>query len=179
MTHVMIDLETLGTAPGCVVLSIGAVVFRPEEGFLAEEFEAAISVASSIEAGLVIDPLTLKWWKGQSEAAQAAAFPAEAQDIYDVLLAFETWLASVGATHIWGHGASFDPPVLEAAYRAIKWPAPWKYSAPRCTRTLYELSGVEPDRSQGVHHNALNDAKVQAVAAIEALRRLTPVKQAA
>ena len=28
-THAMIDIETLGTEPGCVVLSVGAVKFDP------------------------------------------------------------------------------------------------------------------------------------------------------
>lgn len=170
MTHVMIDLETLGTAPGCAVISIGAVVFRPNENCLAEEFFCAFDVAT-IPESLTVDPLTEKWWMGQSEEARHAAF-CGTEAFSDGLYRFENWLLEQGATHIWGHGASFDPPVLEAAYRAIGWPAPWKYSAPRCTRTLFELAGVEPDRSKGVHHNALNDAKVQAEAALEAFRKL-------
>ena len=30
-THAMIDLETLGTGPDCVVLTIGGVKFNPNE----------------------------------------------------------------------------------------------------------------------------------------------------
>ena len=75
-------------------------------------------------------------------------------------------------TLIWAHGASFDPPILESAYLAFKAKAPWKYSALRDTRTIYELANYYPDRTKGTHHNALDDAKNQALAVIEAHKRL-------
>ena len=38
MTHIMVDLETWGTAPGCDIRSIGAVVFDPVAGTLGATF---------------------------------------------------------------------------------------------------------------------------------------------
>ena len=171
MTHVMLDLETLGTAPGCVVLSIGAVVFDPVAAELGAEFSTKISRSNCEVSGLKVDPRTEQWWAGQSDAARAAAFGSYTM-LREALADFDAFWAKVGGTHLWGHGASFDAPVLEAAYRAVGWAAPWKYNATRCTRTLYELAHVEPDRTVGTHHNALDDAKAQALAAIAAMRKL-------
>ena len=38
MSHVMIDLETLDTKPSTKILSLGAVIFDPENGELGETF---------------------------------------------------------------------------------------------------------------------------------------------
>lgn len=172
MKHIMIDLETLGTAPGCIVLSIGAVQFDPaaEGDGLGIGFHAAISVEDSEDLGLTIDPSTEQWWERQSDDAKKAAFEGGIC-LRKALSAFDDFYIDSGAECLWGHGASFDAPVLEAVYRAIRWQAPWKYNATRCTRTLYELAGVSPDRTVGTHHNALDDARNQARAAVIALRK--------
>jgi len=166
----MLDLETLGTAPGSAILSIGAVVFGIEDG-LGEELHLTIALESCKKNGLTVSAATEQWWMRQSKEAWSAA-SAGGRPLRTVLAKFDRFWLDSGAERIWGHGANFDQPLLEAAYTAIGWKAPWPYHAARCTRTLYELAGVTPDRSIGTHHNALDDAKAQARAAIEALRRL-------
>lgn len=68
---VMIDIETLGTAPGSVILSIGAVAFvrdrMPEDW---REFSSVISVESSKSCGLTTDQSTIDWWKRQDSYAR-------------------------------------------------------------------------------------------------------------
>lgn len=167
MKNIMIDLETLGTFPGCAILSIGAVEFDLSTGTLGREFYVNIDTDSQLKMGLVSDPATELWWASQSLEAREA-LNADRHFIAAALFKFSDFYKMTEAERIWGHGASFDAPVLDAAYRATGIVTPWKYSAPRCTRTLYELADIEPDRSSGVHHNALNDAIVQARAAIEA-----------
>ena len=70
MSRIMVDLETLGTAPGSVILSIGAVRFDVEKGLL-DEFYVNIDVESSQRLGLTIDGDTVMWWLKQSDAARA------------------------------------------------------------------------------------------------------------
>lgn len=173
LADVMIDTETLGTAPGSAILSIGAVMFGPAG--LGEEFYAPISLASCTAAGLTIDPGTVAWWMKQSEAARAAAFRDDAEPLAAVLEQFTCWLNLVDAERPWAQGANFDPPLLEAAYRACGMTPPWKYWDVRDTRTLYDLAGVRVDRARGTHHNALDDARAQAEAAVVALQRLQDV----
>ena len=133
--------------------------------------EARICEQDSRKYGLTVSPSTEQWWYAQSREAQEAAF-LDGQPVKEVLATFDAWWKSVGGHALWGHGASFDAPVLEAVYRAVGWAPPWSYNATRCTRTLFEIAGVEPDRSKGVHHNALNDAKVQAETALVAFSKL-------
>lgn len=169
--HVMLDLETLGKRPGAIILSIGAHAFDPVVGLGFEGFYANIDQASCEAAGLVSDPETIEFWSRQSAEAQAA-LTVDPRPLADVLQDFTAFWMRVGGRRLWAHGATFDPPLLEAAYLAAGLPVPWRYSDPRDTRTIYELAGVQPDRSAGVHHHAEHDAINQSKAVIEAYRAL-------
>lgn len=174
LKHVMIDLETLGTVPGCVILSLGAVVFEPETHTLGEEFYAVLNTESCEAKYLRVEEGTVKWWAGQSPEARAVLDAAATGGalLSDALNLFNSWLAGVGPAknlRLYGNGADFDNPILNVAYDAggVKpyFPA---YSG-RCYRTLKsldELLGWDYKAAKierhGVHHNALDDAKAQA-----------------
>jgi len=168
MSDVMLDSETLGTTPGSAILSIGAVMFGPAG--LGETFYSAIDLASCTAVGLTIDPATVQWWMRQSDEARAAAFPDDAAPHTQVLLAFQAWVVSQEARYPWCHGAGFDVPLLDAAYKACGLTSPWEFWNVRDTRTLYDVAGVKVDRKAGTHHHALDDAINQAEAASRALR---------
>lgn len=174
MSHlddVMIDIETLGTAPGAAILSIGAVLFGPAG--LGDTFYAPVLLQSCTAVGLTIDAATVGWWFTQSDEARAAAFRFDAAPLADVLLAFSSWFAARGVKRPWCHGATFDVPLLDAAYKACGMTSPWEFRNVRDTRTLYDLAGIKVDRGVGTHHNALDDAAAQARAASTALRILS------
>lgn len=168
MSDVMIDTETLGTRPGAAILSIGAVMFGPDG--LGETFYAPIDLASCATAGLLIDPATVLWWVQQSDEARAAAFPAGAAPLQQVLLEFQAWFVAQEARYPWCHGATFDVPLLDAAFKVCGLTPPWEFWNVRDTRTLYDVAGVKVDRKSGTHHHALDDAINQAEAAARALR---------
>jgi len=170
MIDVMIDTETLGTVPGSAILSVGAVMFGPAG--LGAEFYAPVLLASCTDAGLVIDPVTVAWWMKQGDEARAAAFRSDAAPLRVVLKDFSDWFLEQRARKPWCHGATFDVPVMEAAYRACGMAPPWDFWNVRDTRTLYDLAGLKVDRSEGTHHNALDDAIAQAKAAAQAMRVL-------
>jgi hypothetical protein len=170
-THVMLDLETFGKTPGHVIRSFGAVAFDPVKGTLGETFYANVDRASCEAIGLIVDPGTEAWWTDQGDAAREVLEPNQVS-ILDVLQAFADCYKATGARRLWAHGAPFDPPFVEATYRAAGLEAPWKYYAVRDTRTIYDLADVEVDRDKGIHHFALDDAINQAEAVIEAYRRL-------
>lgn len=177
MSDVMIDTETLGTSPGAAILSIGAVMFGPEG--IADTFYASIQLASCTAVGLTIEPATVQWWMSKSDQARAAAFAADAQPLPVVLIAFRQWIIEQNANFPWCHGASFDVPLLEVAFKACGIPVPWEFWNVRDTRTLYDLAGVRVDRRNGTHHHALDDAINQAEAAARALRILNVNRTAA
>ena len=181
MKDVMIDLETCGTAPGSVILSIGAVGFDPESGKLGPEFYNVISAGTSIASGLSLDYKTMLWWSGQSaearEVLKAAASPGlygQAYDIWVVLTNFTTYLSQFGKdVRVWGNGAAFDNVLLQEAYRrAGRAPAGWSFHNDRCYRTLKSLFPYIKLTRVGTHHNALDDAKSQALHAVALLQHL-------
>jgi hypothetical protein len=170
MVDAMIDTETLGTLPGSAILSIGAVMFGPTG--LGETFYAPVLLSSCIDVGLAMDPGTVGWWIKQGEEARTAAFRSDAAPLRVVLQKFSYWFEMQGAKKTWCHGATFDVPLMDAAYRACRMEPPWEFWNVRDTRTLYDLAGLQVDRTGGTHHNALDDAIAQAKTAAQALRAL-------
>ena len=70
--HIMIDCETLGTRPGCHILSLAAIGFAPATGVMdPEPFEARIGLPPG--GDLTVDADTLRWWLRQSDDARALA----------------------------------------------------------------------------------------------------------
>jgi hypothetical protein len=184
MPAVMLDLETLGTNPGCVIRSIGAVTFDPRGDDLGMGLHIVIDRASCEAVGLTVDPATEAWWSTQSPEAQAA-FDLPAVSLADALDTFDAFFAEAGREPgsdladmmtptdlLWAHGPSFDETILAAAYRALDRKPPWRYNAARCTRTIYDAAGIGLVHSSGTHHNALDDATTQALAVQEAYGKL-------
>lgn len=165
---IMVDLETMGSRPGSVICAIGAVAFNAERGYVREEFYQVIDMASCQRQGLRFDAETIKWWLKQSDAARWALCTASVS-LEATLDGFSSWWKRMGGQRIWGHGGNFDDPLLASAYKAAGIEAPWKFWDSRCTRTIFAAAGgIKPDRAEGVHHNALDDAKAQVASVIDA-----------
>jgi hypothetical protein len=165
MMNVMVDLETLGTRPGCIVLSIGAVEF--DERGIGREFYAEILQDSSRLYGLHADPSTLGWWRKQNDAARAVLTRTENEGdkLPAALQKFSDWCHEITNTNnlaVWGDGASFDNPILVECYRVTGLYPPWRFWNDRCYRTLKNLGLMAPVVREGTYHHALDDARVQA-----------------
>lgn len=163
-TEAMVDLETLGTQPYSVILSIGACAFRFDQDPITDTFYQAITLESCLSLGLRVDASTIVFWMGQSDEARAAAFPSDAVTLPLALDAFTDWVNS-RPLRIWGNSARFDMGLLEAAYRACGKEIPWKWSREGCYRTMKNLPGVKdavPFQRVGTYHHALDDALSQA-----------------
>lgn len=192
MTNIMVDLETWGLTPGSDIRSIGAVVFDPVAGTLGQEFYVNVVnpwqadwVPVGYRYSLTRDPATEQWWSEQSQEAQQA-LTVDQVDLAIGLGRFTDWLEWACTTptpcitdmtklRFWAHGPHFDEVILAACYRAVGQSVPWGHRAPRDVRTMLEAAGMDPKNdipSYGVAHNALDDAKAQALAVIEAHRRV-------
>lgn len=161
MKDVMLDLETLGVRPNAAVFAIGAVKFGG--GCLGDEFYARIDVEDAVRAGLVMDVSTVRWWMRQGEEARGELESGEPLCV--VLVRFAEWLGT--DARVWGNGANFDQVILREAYRAAEIVCPLDPFLDRCYRTLKNLRrDVRKPSLQGTAHNALDDAKAQAVHAM-------------
>lgn len=180
MNHLMIDIETLGTAIGSAIANIGAVVFNEEK--LLEEWECRIDLASCLKNGLTFDPKTIQWWMEQSREAQRATFiDGIGVDIVVALSNLNGFIFNEDVKRVWSHGATFDIPMLvEAARRCNLDGLLPHYASARDTRTLYELADVNPKEFMGIDgtaHSAISDARAQARAVIASWHRLSKIEK--
>jgi hypothetical protein len=172
MFDVMVDLETLGTRAGCTVLSIGAVAFDSTTMQLGAEMYAVIARKSCRDAGLHEDEDTVAWWSAQSVEARAVLDAAESGiPLSHAMTMLTNYLAQfgLGNVRVWGNGADFDNAMLITCYSVVGEKQPWKYSNNRCYRTLKSMYPQVALVRQGVYHNALDDAKSQALHAMQIL----------
>lgn len=170
--HVMLDLETMDTAPTAAVIQLGAIEFDVPGDQCHNHFQRTISLQSSLLAGGTMSPDTLAWWRRQSDAA-CLSVSSNADRLEPALSEFSTWLPE--DAYIWSHGASFDIPVLDHAYRSLGMKPPWDHRRVRDTRTVFWLAQEWADWRMPetiTAHTALADAISQAATLQSALTRL-------
>lgn len=165
----MIDLETLGSTPGCAILSIGAVRFFPHLNGLQAEMYSRVNLQSCLNAGLKVEGDTFYWWLDQSEQARKALHDDRLYTLEDNLIALRSFINP--EDFVWGHGSSFDLAVLASAYKAVGFSKPWEFRQERDTRTLLHQAGMTMTKSVDAHH-ALFDARQQALVIMQAMKKV-------
>ena len=182
-THIMTDLETLGTRPGAIVLSAAFVRFADEA-----HMSINLSVPDQEMLALEKDESTLAWWRDQEAAqpgtwARATSNPQPLAIALPYIVTWMQWAVPDGDFLIWCHGAPFDCPILGEVFRRANIPCPWggrDFWRIQDTRTLYNLAGINPkDYAVPPPHVALNDAIGQTRAANAALAVLARAHQVA
>ncbi|CAL8981568.1 hypothetical protein RHODGE_RHODGE_02807 [Rhodoplanes serenus] len=174
--HLMIDIETLGTAPDAAILSVGACYFVPfavaDESIIGSAYYAAVAPASAIAEGS-IDSDTLRWWLTQPEEQRAEAFGGTTP-LRLALAGLVDFVRRCAPDWVWANAPQFDLVILESAMRRLAIEVPWSYRAPRCVRTLKALAGdlVAPLPRTTPAHDALADARHQAMEVAILLRAL-------
>lgn len=155
--HLMIDIETLGTRPKSVILSVGYAVFD-DTGILEADYHT-LSVDDQLAAGRVTDESTVEWWAKQSEEAQKlATAPHKPLTVHELGDKLQT--AYKGCKTIWGKGPSFDLSLLGSLLGSPF----WKFWEERDVRTIIDIGRKmhlrEPE-FEGVPHNPKDDAAHQ------------------
>jgi len=165
---IMLDLETMGNGSNAAIVAIGAVAFDVNTRQVGPEFYRVVDLASSIESGGVCDASTIMWWMKQEVKARLA-LAAPAVTLIQALCDFSTWYANVSGDNVWGNGATADNVWLSNSYRRLALNKPWTYRQDRCFRTARAMFPNAPKIEVGVAHNALDDAKSQALSLIAML----------
>ncbi|MDU7198601.1 exonuclease [Phytobacter diazotrophicus] len=172
MTHVMVDLETMGNNPEAPIIAIGAVFFDPGTGKTGEEFYQIVSLESAMEFGAKPDAATIIWWMKQSAEARAAITGGDAISLMDAIDNLDEFIHTNSANGIkyvqlWGNGSSFDNVILRRAYEQVGAELSVPFWNDRDVRTIVELGkvvGINPRYQipfDGDMHNALADARHQ------------------
>lgn len=171
MKDIMIDIETLGTKPYSVILSIGALKFDIKTGEIGEEFHRVIDVKSCKKAGLDLDFDTLVWWTNQPEAVRNSVFKGENR-LSSVLFNLDMFICET--ERIWSNSPSFDLSLIRNAYERIGLEPAWNYLQERDVRTISALRPEirETCFREGIAHNAIDDCKFQVKYLVKTLSEL-------
>ena len=164
--HLVCDIETTGTEPGCCILSIALVpVGIPE----IEPFYETISHEDSLIQGFHDELETLSWWDKQKTEAQTEAFSGtrKLRSVLESVSFYMDVVKELGSggnqkLYLWGNGKDFDNVLLSAAYKRLGLKQPWDFRNNRCYRDLASyypwIAKVKPE----IPHHALYDAKAEA-----------------
>lgn len=170
MKHLMLDLETWGNRPGCIVRSIGAVVFDPKSEEIGAGFYANIKDPTASDFHK--DDSTVEWWSKQGDKAKELLEDKQF-DALNTVKSFNAFCIKHGVKHVWSHGAGFDVPIWQFYIDHYELETPWKFWDVRDTRTIYDLANVRSEFEDGmVKHYAFDDALAQARAVQRAYKIL-------
>lgn len=180
MRDIMIDIETLATGPGAIVLTIGAIRFDPfaddrssvdlpNKQINMDVFYRRIDPESFTWPEAFIHDGTLEWWSKQSPEVREEAFTDEGRiSMEQAMLELYRWTGAIDRA--WANGPAFDMVILESHAKALQRGVPWKYHQVRDTRTIYGL--VEHERPNTALHHAAWDCWSQIVALQSCFRNL-------
>jgi exodeoxyribonuclease VIII len=166
-SHLMIDIEGLGTGPDAAILTIAAQSFDPfGTDYFDRHYYARITLES--QENRCIQDDTLAWWATQP-AAQKEAFDEEDRVSLDQALD-ELYRLAWQHDYIWAQGPTYDINILEHAYKSYNKSLPWKFYRVRDSRTVLSLW---PERPQPpTSHHALEDTRKQIAVLQQTLKHL-------
>jgi hypothetical protein len=169
----MIDIETMSRANNAAVISIGACTF--DSNGIHDTFKVNIKPESAKAFGMRIDKDTIDWWMKQSVEVRNASLTRNVMADFG-LKQFADWVKSHKPSKVWAQGVTFDMVILENAFISVKVDQPWKFYDVCDSRTLLEMFGIRTTdlhaKAGSNHHDALDDAKIQAQAVVTVLNAL-------
>ena len=155
MKDVMIDIETLGRKPGCVVHEIAGVEFDIATMETGREFRVSIDIDDAERNGLRIDDETWEWWE-----QQGGVVLEDPENFVDGFNQFGYWLTKINSDRVWSCGTCFERPILEHCFALLDLELPYHYGAGRDFRTEWDLA-FPGRRREKAKHRALEDCYEQ------------------
>lgn len=184
MVDIVIDIETLGTRPGCTIIEIGACAIDGRTGEITANFSrrvahpfpefylerVAMCGRSTMSSDLVD---TVVWWNEDPERAKTFKKVSRGGIAIGCALSFLCgWIFQQSESHdaedirVWSNGPAFDIAILAEHFRLSGIRRPWICWQERCVRTALEqagyVKGSVPWIERGPRHRALNDARHEA-----------------
>ena len=187
--HVMIDIETLSTAPNALTVTIGACTFSldPNEDPIGVSAQWGIDKVDAAKYGLHMDPNTVLWWMKQSQAARDGLEKNRGNTLRSVLTELQDFCMAARANHkrqelhLWANDPTFDCVILENGYKACDVAVPWNYYETRSCRTkVFDYShfyGGMSAKKEFPRENTHHDAEADAIYQAELIRNITLTMQ--
>ena len=154
---IMLDIETLGTKPGCIVRELGIVVFN--ETKILKSYQYFFDTKSQEEKGLITEWDTAQWvldghyFNNDTDSLKTILDTYPKLGIFTPkkgMLLEQNWVANTDRgiytdhentledifsyytpinkdTEIWANGSTFDIPILEHFFKTFGLESPFKY----------------------------------------------------
>lgn len=192
LSHIVLDLETLGVRDNPVILAVGAVALDDEYKVIGRFYR---SVHGAGQYGRTMDYSTVKWWVTRtSDDARNAAFHDNAVRLTQAVDDFGRWILDytehdaevwgvAAPVQFWGKGPEFDNVIWRSALEGFSaregtelLQKVWTYRNNQSLRTvelLAESLGITvevPDT--GIVHHALCDAEWEAEYLRQAMHKI-------
>jgi hypothetical protein len=173
-THIMVDIETLGTGVNAPILQLAAVDFDIYSGNILRKFNMFVDICTI--SHFVPDTKTVKWWlKTNSQLLAEIINNENIADSEKVLSLFAVWSNPFDNknVYLWGNGENFDNVIIRQAYINSGLIYPIKYNCDRDVRTILHIAsdvlGISEQEIKNkfideckMQHDALQDAIFQA-----------------
>lgn len=156
MSHLMVDIETLGTDNNARILSVGIVEFDETN-----TLETCYYVVDQTTAKGIIDFDTVKWWLGQSDKAKQVFYEKDTLSEQTLAaLLIDRYITQRHIETIWANSPNFDIVILNNLLRrhAHKQFAFYKLRDYRTMKAMFPLASAPIPI---IAHNALDDAVCQ------------------
>lgn len=142
--NLMVDIETLGNKPGCIITQIACVPFnwKDKNERLEDVFKVKLRIDGQLLKGLKVQADTLQWWSGQDPKVFKEMISNEgAVSFTDGLYQLRTYIQTLYPSQllVWGNSNRFDLGILAFAYDLIFQEIPWYFRNERDVRTLVGL----------------------------------------
>lgn len=164
MTHetlisgIALDLESMGTSPNSIILSVGMCRFDVQRKTIWDDFQVNIDAKDSARYGMTVSQETIDWWASQPKEVYKRAV-SNPVSLDTGLAMIRGYIEKTKSPNMWSYGAIFDFPMLEWSFRAAGHKTvPWKFRRVHCGRTIANIFGPFADTG-GLKHAALDDAK--------------------
>lgn len=181
ISDIMVDIETLGTKYGSVILSVGIIGFQLYNSkFDLKKKQIFLNYKKSTEYGFSIDNSTLKWWHGADRKSvfenlikNCNSNGIDPKDLPSSIESFINDNKTNSSVRWWAHSPSFDLHLLNAYYEKFGANTPWKHYTSFDTRTLYLIGNGRPINI-GNGHDSLSDAENQVNYCHTSISKLLP-----
>lgn len=165
MRHIMLDIETLGTEPGCPILSVAMVDFDPyalinkSSNEVEKNTVIHIDLLSQLLDGFVINDATLDWWRNQSDEARAAAVNLAYKGPCDALFCIRDFIIPTleeVEIKIWAKSPDFDCAIVERLFEFYEIKCPWSFRDKMDVRTIVTAAGKFSSATYPINNRAPN-----------------------
>lgn len=164
-THVMADIETLGTDHNSLIMEFGAVKFNAEE--ILDRFHVGVIVEDADRLGQKIDGSTVWYWLDPArDEARKRMFEIPRVPLYPAFDGLTLWIEQTPESErgdLWGKGSTFDNMLLRDTAKLLNVEFPWDFRGDSCYRTLAKLCPQVEYEQIGIKHSGVDDAESQAV----------------